>query len=55
MPRGHIPSGSVHCLSSTNVLASLIKGDYLDENYVLPDNARKGFQVVVELMDEAKV
>ena len=55
MPWGHISSRAIHCLSSKIVLCLLMKGDHLDENYLVPDNAWKGFQVVVELTDEAKI
>ena len=55
MPWGHISSGAIHCLSSTIVLCLLIKGDHLDENYFVPDHSWKGFQVVVELTDEAEI
>ena len=55
MPWGHIASGAIHCLSSKIVLCLLMKGDHLDENYFGPDHSWKGFQVVVEFTDEAKI
>ena len=55
MPWSHVSGRSIHCLKNVQEIVLLnIKG-CLDEKYVVPDDAWEGFQMVVELSDEAKI